>query len=95
MANEFVIKSVGVNSKGTPFVKVESCTAEVVDPMLGVIKKATTKSYSICVADSSIAASNIGKVWQGFDPDNFDIRPSTYPGLDGKEYTTEWLYPKS
>ena len=95
MASEFVIKSVGVNSKGTPFVKVECSTPEIIDPMLGVIKRATTKSYSICVADASVAQSNIGKVWTGFDPECFDIRPSTYKGVDDKDYTTEWLYPKS
>ena len=94
MANEFVITSVGVNSKNTPFVKVVCSTPAVVDPMLGIIGKESTKSYNICVADSSIAEQNIGKVWTGFNPDNFDIRPSTYTALDGKEYTTNWLYPR-
>lgn len=94
MAKEFVIHSVGVNSKNTPFVKVVCTSEPVVDPMLGIIGKATTQSYNICVQDSSIAATNIGKVWTGFNPDNFDIRPSTYKGLDDKDYTTNWLYPR-
>jgi hypothetical protein len=94
MAKVFVISSVGVNSKGTPFVKVVASTPAVVDPMLGIIGKETTTSFNICVADSSIAAANIGRVWEGFSPDNFDIRPSTYKGLDDKEYTTNWLYPR-
>lgn len=94
MAKSFVIHSVGVNSKGTPFVKVQATTPAINDPMLGIIGKETTTSYNICVADSSIAASKIGQVWTAFNPDNFDIRPSTYKGLDDKEYTTNWLYPR-
>ena len=95
MAKEFIIKEVSLTVNNRPFVRVECTTPAVVDPMLGMIKKETTKSYSICVADASIAEANKGKVWVGFDPECFDIRKSTYPGLDGKMVTTEWLYPKS
>lgn len=96
MAKSFIIKSVGVNSKGTPFCTVLWTGEPISDAMLGVISKGQTKSYNICLPNGSdTAAANIGKVWLGFNPDAFDIRPSEYTGTDGKTYTTEWLYPRS
>lgn len=94
MAQVFIILEVKTTLNGHPYVVVESQSEAIVDPMLGCIKQATSKRYSIRVADASIAEANKGKVWAGFNIDNFDIQPSKYTGLDGEEHKTDWLYPR-